>query len=135
MICLDPWLEPLASEDPTPVNNECRELTLQYLMYHARLTWAFLTPSATSPVSSLVINSEGFTLWDSHFERLQRILRGWNTTELLTLGALHTHIPDTHCPHYCRFLNSEISTHPLLRFQGLAARQDSRSDSIADDDM
>ncbi|TFL00508.1 platelet-activating factor acetylhydrolase, isoform II-domain-containing protein [Pterulicium gracile] len=72
MICLDPWLEPLASEDPTPVNNE-----------------------STSPVSSLVINSEGFTLWDSHFERLQRILRGWNTTELLTLvRSQHIHFSD-----------------------------------------
>ncbi|KAI0082445.1 hypothetical protein K474DRAFT_1611459 [Panus rudis PR-1116 ss-1] len=76
-IALDPWLEPLPSPCPSPLRVES-SLAKSY-----------------SPPKLLVINSEGFTLWDDHFARLKHIVQSWqgagtkgtgdNSTLLLTI--------------------------------------------------
>lgn len=52
-LILDPWLEPLSSPGPVPT-----------IGHH--------------PPQLCVINSEGFTLWKDHFERLSEVVRAWH---------------------------------------------------------
>ncbi|KIP04546.1 hypothetical protein PHLGIDRAFT_129421 [Phlebiopsis gigantea 11061_1 CR5-6] len=59
-IALDPWLEPLPTPGPEP--------------YHIASSLNTRPP----PPRLLVLNSEGFTLWDDHFARLQGVVRAWN---------------------------------------------------------
>jgi len=55
-LVLDPWLEPLATPGPAP---------------HVEATRDSRAPTI------LVINSEEFTLWKDHFDRLQDVVRTW----------------------------------------------------------
>ncbi|PSR74969.1 hypothetical protein PHLCEN_2v9383 [Hermanssonia centrifuga] len=57
-IAFDPWLEPLPSPGPQPSHTE--------------------PSSPREPPILLVVNSEGFTLWDDHFTRLKDIVKCWN---------------------------------------------------------
>lgn len=68
-LILDPWLEPLPSPGPLP---------------HHRFKDKYLP-------SILVINSEKFTLWKDHFERLMEVGKSWTEGqwELLTIGAFY----------------------------------------------
>ncbi|KAI0346777.1 hypothetical protein BDW22DRAFT_1351049 [Trametopsis cervina] len=61
-IALDPWMDPLPSPVPAP------------------LAAASSVPGERSAETPrlLVINSEGFTLWDDHFKRLEDVVRSWN---------------------------------------------------------
>ena len=61
-VALDPWLEPLPTPGPTP--------------FHIASS---LKDQPVDPPKLLVINSESFTLWKSHFARLQALVRTWNT--------------------------------------------------------
>ncbi|KAH7931206.1 hypothetical protein BV22DRAFT_998558 [Leucogyrophana mollusca] len=74
-LILDPWLEPLPSPGPSPPPH-----------------------SLGSPLPSiLVINSEPFTLWKDHFERLVGIVEEWEPEgrRLLTLvRSQHTSFSD-----------------------------------------
>ena len=60
-VALDPWLEPLPSPGPSP--------------YAARVS---AESSEDTTPGLLVINSEGFTLWKPHFERLKAVVEAWN---------------------------------------------------------
>ncbi|KII94903.1 hypothetical protein PLICRDRAFT_47906 [Plicaturopsis crispa FD-325 SS-3] len=60
-LVLDPWLEPIASPGPSP---------------YAASSSAGETQLQNMP-RMLVINSEGFTLWKDHFERLKGVVNGW----------------------------------------------------------
>ncbi|KAH7914420.1 tRNA synthetases class I, catalytic domain-containing protein [Hygrophoropsis aurantiaca] len=71
-LILDPWLEPLPSPGPSP-------------------------PSNDSLPEILVINSEPFTLWKEHFDRLVGIVNEWvpEGRRLLTIvGSQHTSFSD-----------------------------------------
>lgn len=68
-LILDPWLEPLPSPGPIP---------------HQRFD--------EEPLPRiLVINSEKFTLWKGHFERLIEVGKSWTEGgwELLTIGVFY----------------------------------------------
>lgn len=57
---LDPWLEPLPTPGPTP--------------------WQVETSLSQSPrpiPKLLLLNSEGFTLWEDHFVQLQKLVDVW----------------------------------------------------------
>ncbi|KIJ70137.1 hypothetical protein HYDPIDRAFT_77500 [Hydnomerulius pinastri MD-312] len=74
-LILDPWLEPLPSPGPLP-HHTFREHALPRI---------------------LVINSENFTLWKDHFERLTEVAGSWekNQWQLLTIArAQHTSFSD-----------------------------------------
>jgi len=74
-LVLDPWLEPLPSPGPLP---------------HRRF-------KEESVPSILVINSERFTLWKDHFDRLIEVGKSWTEGrwELLTIvGCEHIHFSD-----------------------------------------
>ncbi|THH12485.1 hypothetical protein EW146_g7650 [Bondarzewia mesenterica] len=71
-LALDPWLEPIPSPGPQPLSSA--------RVRHPKM---------------LVINSEGFTLWKEHFDRLQDIVRAWDGGRLLTfVGARHVSFSD-----------------------------------------
>lgn len=59
---LDPWVDPLPSPGPSPHTNPSSVPGEQ---------------SSETP-RLLVINSEGFTLWDEHFNRLAGVIKAWN---------------------------------------------------------
>jgi platelet-activating factor acetylhydrolase len=61
-IALDPWIDPLPSPGPAPYTPE-----------------SSMPSEESSQVPELmVINSEGFTLWDEHYNRLAGVVRSWN---------------------------------------------------------
>ncbi|KAI0700785.1 platelet-activating factor acetylhydrolase [Cytidiella melzeri] len=59
-IAFDPWIDPLPSPGPAP---------------HAP---SVPGEQSSEPPKLLVINSEGFTLWEVHFNRLTEIVEAWN---------------------------------------------------------
>ncbi|EIN10831.1 hypothetical protein PUNSTDRAFT_112632 [Punctularia strigosozonata HHB-11173 SS5] len=61
----DPWLEPIPDPGPVP--------------YQPRLGSSIATPKL------LVLQSEGFTLWRTHFERLRKTVKHWKGGRVLTL--------------------------------------------------
>jgi platelet-activating factor acetylhydrolase len=64
-VALDPWIEPLPSPGPVP-----------YLP-PANAADTAQSERISSRPQLLVINGEGFTLWNEHFERLQLIMQTW----------------------------------------------------------
>ncbi|KZT23093.1 hypothetical protein NEOLEDRAFT_1070031 [Neolentinus lepideus HHB14362 ss-1] len=63
VLTLDPWMEPFPSPGPKPL------------------------PSAAIDPELLVINSEGFTLWSSHFSSLQDVVERFQPGRIVTLAA------------------------------------------------
>jgi len=73
-LVLDPWLDPLPS--PGPVLSTDRQ-----------------SPSMCPKLT--VINSEGFTLWEDHFKRVEEMVPEWPGSTLLTIvGARHVSFSD-----------------------------------------
>lgn len=71
-VALDPWLEPLPRPGPTPhrvaaAGHATQEEQQQQEPQQGR-----------APPALLVLNSEGFTLWDTHFARLRDTVRAWD---------------------------------------------------------
>jgi platelet-activating factor acetylhydrolase len=66
-VALDPWVEPLPSPGPVP-----------YLPpTSAEAADSAQNEQVSSRPQLLVINGEGFTLWNEHFERLELIMQTW----------------------------------------------------------
>lgn len=61
-ITLDPWLEPLPSPGPTLYQIE-----------------SSVADGRRETPLLLVLNSEAFTLWEDHFDRLKGIVESWNS--------------------------------------------------------
>lgn len=100
-LVLDPWLEPLPSPGPTPQSDRNSAVT-------SDLTSGSTTTSASSSETTvqddeaaisdipksrslprmLVLNSDMFTLWKDHFERLKGVVEAWEPEgrRVLTLG-------------------------------------------------
>ncbi|CAL1701106.1 unnamed protein product [Somion occarium] len=71
-LALDPWVDPLPSPGPSPWQVE-----------------ESLRHSPTPP-ELLVINSEDFTFWDEHFDRLKQIVETWNQSDNVAKATLLT---------------------------------------------
>ncbi|KAI0050253.1 hypothetical protein FA95DRAFT_1536850 [Auriscalpium vulgare] len=63
-LALDPWLEPVSSPGPQPVSVEDSNYK------HPKL---------------LVINAEGFTLWEDHFKRVLDVVPAWVGSNIFTI--------------------------------------------------
>lgn len=93
MLILDPWLEPLPSPGPIPFfRPEGPDMPVPILT-DIDFIQESLQSSPNDKLDSphprmLVINSETFTLWKDHFERLQEVVSGWEPHggRILTLG-------------------------------------------------
>ncbi|KAJ3739549.1 platelet-activating factor acetylhydrolase, isoform II-domain-containing protein [Lentinula detonsa] len=100
-LILDPWLEPLPSPGPTPVA-AVGVVDNSAAVVSDRLNGNALNDMADNTGHNsprlLVINSEAFTLWTSHFERLAEVVKNWGTdTRLITLlKSAHTSFSDYH---------------------------------------
>lgn len=100
-LILDPWLEPLPSPGPTPYSGVGQGVT------HDNATVAGDQFNGDAEDGSghigsrlLVINSEAFTLWTSHFERLKETVKGWGPdAKLVTLRQYTLHC--SVCFSYC----------------------------------
>lgn len=87
-LVLDPWVEPLSSPGPFPVSPDLSSaefITTSSL----ELDESSICTTAYSPLPRiLVLNSETFTLWRDHYQRLQDIIRNWEPhgQRIITLG-------------------------------------------------
>lgn len=126
-LILDPWLEPLPSPGPTPYSGVGQE------MVHNNATTAGDQFNRDAEDSGhigsrlLVINSEAFTLWTSHFERLKETVKGWGPdAKLVTLRQYKLHSSDVFffllTLLFC-FPCSPICTHILLRLSRLSTHR------------
>ncbi|KAK0191153.1 platelet-activating factor acetylhydrolase, isoform II-domain-containing protein [Armillaria mellea] len=78
MLIFDPWLDPMPLPSVEPLSED-----------HNALEGVYLEDTMKQKISLprlLVINSEKFTLWKEHFDRLENIVRSWGADgSLLTL--------------------------------------------------
>ncbi|SJL01785.1 uncharacterized protein ARMOST_05108 [Armillaria ostoyae] len=78
MLIFDPWLDPMPLPSIEPLNED-----------HNSLEGVYFEDTMKRKISLprlLVINSEKFTLWKEHFDRLENIVRSWGADgSLLTL--------------------------------------------------
>jgi platelet-activating factor acetylhydrolase len=81
-LALDPWLEALPPPGPIPYSHpSATTSTSKSTAVHSK--------TGPSQPELLVIDSEGFTLWNEHFTRLKSIVKEWapgGGSRLLTLG-------------------------------------------------
>ncbi|KIK67971.1 hypothetical protein GYMLUDRAFT_154871 [Collybiopsis luxurians FD-317 M1] len=98
-LILDPWLEPLPSPGPTPFSR------IGIADDNATLVDARLNGTSEHDVIGpanvprlLVMNSEAFSLWRTHFERLQGVVKGWGSDAKLVslVRSAHTSFSDYH---------------------------------------
>ncbi|KAF9481807.1 hypothetical protein BDN70DRAFT_875743 [Pholiota conissans] len=108
VVILDPWLEPLPSPGPVPIGK------VSISSKGTVVDGSFLSsPETTAALSSqtdgieldakvshprmLIINSETFTLWKDHYERLKEIVAGWEPEggKIMTIvGSVHVSFSD-----------------------------------------
>lgn len=100
-VVLDPWLEPLSSPGPAPIDLSyltavpAKSKTIESTNNSSDSEITTVSnPDAnnnsTAQIISpcprlLVINSETFTIWKDHFARLQEVVKGWEGS-ILTVG-------------------------------------------------
>ncbi|KAJ3722398.1 platelet-activating factor acetylhydrolase, isoform II-domain-containing protein [Lentinula raphanica] len=103
-LILDPWLEPLPSPGPTPLSDVVDDASATTVTDQLNQGSGgapndkTCDPTKHNNPRLLVINSEAFTLWSSHFERLANIVKCWGpNAKLLTLvKSAHTSFSDYH---------------------------------------
>lgn len=100
-LVLDPWLEPLPSPGPFPVSSDSP--TTESVTKSATSSLldldnsCILNGSDTFLPRILVLNSESFTLWTDHYQRLQDVVRCWEPRgqRIITLiGSKHMSFSD-----------------------------------------
>ncbi|KAG6831388.1 hypothetical protein H0H92_010990 [Tricholoma furcatifolium] len=102
-LILDPWLEPLPVPGPATISQSPAEFVAQSTPLEERRTPPLDQIQLREPKRDsrlprmLVINSETFTLWKDHYERLKAIVNAWEPEgrRLLTLvGSKHQAFSD-----------------------------------------
>ncbi|KAF5390728.1 hypothetical protein D9757_002652 [Collybiopsis confluens] len=86
----DPWLEPLPSPGPTPFTERVADdnATLVDAQLNETLSHNGDSQALTSTPRLLVMNSEAFSLWRTHFERLKGVVTSWKSdAALVSLGS------------------------------------------------
>jgi len=105
LLILDPWLDPLPSPGPAPFSTSLVDdgATLVSTELNDNDETNGVTPKNAKSAGFnrprlLVITSEAFTLWKTHFERLEGIVKGWGPdSKLVTLvKCAHTSFSDYH---------------------------------------
>ena len=89
LLIYDPWLEPIPSPGPTPLDIHKTYIQRQVAsnMHGGPVSSEDEEATASLLPEILVVNSEAFTIWKDHFERLEDILNTWGPrATLLTLG-------------------------------------------------
>jgi platelet-activating factor acetylhydrolase len=83
-LALDPWLEALPLPGPIPYSHPSATTST---ISTSKSTAVHFENGPSQP-ELLVIDSEGFTLWNDHFTRLKSIVKEWapGGRRLLTLG-------------------------------------------------
>ncbi|KIY74180.1 hypothetical protein CYLTODRAFT_341028 [Cylindrobasidium torrendii FP15055 ss-10] len=93
MLIYDPWLDPIPSPGPRP-------LDIHKIEAHRRVTSSSEETLAGGDTKTLpelvVINSEQFTLWTEHFERLDGVVKTWGpkSTFVTLAGSSHAQFSD-----------------------------------------
>ncbi|KAK0230986.1 platelet-activating factor acetylhydrolase, isoform II-domain-containing protein [Armillaria fumosa] len=78
MLIFDPWLDPMPLPSVEPLNED--HISLEGVYFEDTMKRKISLPRL------LVINSEKFTLWKEHFDRLESIVKSWGADgSLLTL--------------------------------------------------
>lgn len=89
-LLLDPWLEPIPSPGPLPLNKTVTAANGGNTSTSDEASSVTKTIAEDTPPhpSILVINSEVFTLWKDHFARLQEVVAAWDAEgkRIITLG-------------------------------------------------
>jgi platelet-activating factor acetylhydrolase len=105
-LVLDPWLEPLPTPGPFPIAPDAvsinGSLNQPTPVSSTDPDGMWSEPQADLP-RILVINSERFTLWKDHFERLQDIIQRWDPDgqRIITLSQSSTALKHlTRCLNY-----------------------------------
>ncbi|TFK43726.1 platelet-activating factor acetylhydrolase, isoform II-domain-containing protein [Crucibulum laeve] len=104
-IILDPWLDPLPSPGPIPISTSDSMPAHTTDIGSSKTSLDGITINTENGSSKalsphprmLVINSETFTLWKDHFERLREVISGWEPDgkSILTLvGSQHVNFSD-----------------------------------------
>ncbi|PBK76340.1 hypothetical protein ARMSODRAFT_874734 [Armillaria solidipes] len=108
-LIFDPWIDPLALPSPGYYSEDLKSSEI--------ISFEDAMKRKNSLPRLLVINSEKFTLWKEHFERLENIVRSWGAdVRLLTLArARHESFSDYP-------LLPCIRTKTSLRFMNIIAR-------------
>jgi platelet-activating factor acetylhydrolase len=91
-LILDPWLEPLPSPGPAPLQSDSSSITdsvtfsLDRTIVNKESVLASDRDDQLPRV--LVLNSEVFTLWKDHYSRLQDVISAWEPQgkRIMTLG-------------------------------------------------
>ncbi|KAF9006574.1 platelet-activating factor acetylhydrolase, isoform II-domain-containing protein [Cyathus striatus] len=105
VVLLDPWLEPFSYPRPAPLttnpqttsNVESLAESLEGGDSGNTMNTETSTPKLLSSMPMLVLNSETFTVWKDHFERLENIVHLWGPSggKILTLvGSEHISFSD-----------------------------------------
>ena len=84
-LVLDPWLEPLPSPGPAPYLNQNAIVNPELNIPSTGSSESTLQGSgevidvlkSSSLPRMLVLNSDPFTLWEDHFERLKGVVEAW----------------------------------------------------------
>ncbi|KAF5359052.1 hypothetical protein D9758_004751 [Tetrapyrgos nigripes] len=87
-LVLDPWMDPFPSPGPVPLKQMHKASDEQSALNGNGAPHDDMTGKLPR---MLIINSEGFTLWTDHFERLQLAAKAFGAT-LLTLGRNKTSV-------------------------------------------
>lgn len=94
-LILDPWLEPLPSPGPAPLSDRNPvagispdQKTVDSSTESTMEGSGTLVQDSRSLPRMLVMNSDRFTLWKDHFERLKCVVEAWEPEgrRVLTLG-------------------------------------------------
>ncbi|KAJ7590934.1 platelet-activating factor acetylhydrolase, isoform II-domain-containing protein [Mycena floridula] len=99
-LALDPWLEPIPSPGPVPLLISTSAFNSQAGSRRPSLATGALfdvTPNDDGPHPRLlIVNSEQWTLWTSHFERLKEVTSSWRPQgRIITLvGSMHASFSD-----------------------------------------
>jgi len=130
-LVLDPWLEPLPLPGPFPI---CPGPIVESVPKSATCSLDLDKSNIRNQLDTclprvMVLNSETFTLWRNHYERLQDVVRGWepHAPRIITLSECYMRSFQT---SVFIFSLSWISTRIIFRLLDLASLHQKRSSYI-----
>lgn len=117
-LILDPWVEPLPTPGPAPYSD--RKSAIHPEGSPAQTTTSSSESSSRTLIQDsrplprmLVLNSDRFTLWEDHFERLKGVVEAWEPEgrRVLTLGKR------------CQYTHNSTEAHTLHHHEKNSSRR------------